>query len=727
MKPLRSVQFKIGALLLGAVVIASIINAWHGMRATSRALTEAASTDLATSVAADSKHLESGFRLAVTDLEIVMETPPVQGLLRALDNKGRDPVDDSTKEQWVGRMEIIFSGVLRARPQYAKLYYILADGEELASVSVRDGVPVPVPKDARRPRADSPWFRGAMKLPPRDVFASEIALRRDPNGQIELPANPIIHYAMPVYKEGKPRGTLVIAVLAQHILKELKDRSRSDARSTVLVDRNGTYLVNPDARKEWGTDLGTGESFRKDFPQAADQVLSGETGVIQHQGHFLAFRPVHPKPGDPNQFWVEVQLAPEQTVLAAVSEFRQVALALLAGSIVVTMFVGVVLIWRMIARPLQQTARVLEGVAAGDLAQQVPVESGDEVGRMGQALNRAIDSLRRAAESEKQLTERERSHAQELQQKVDSILNVVSAAAAGDLTREISVRGSDSVGRVGDGLAGFLTGLRGHIGRIADTAQTLAGASQELTAVSQQMTSHAQAAATQAHAASATAEQVSQNVSTVSTATHEMGASIREIAKSAHEAAKVATGGVRLAQQTNATVAKLGDSSGEIGDVVKVITSIAQQTNLLALNATIEAARAGEAGKGFAVVANEVKELAKQTARATSDIERKVEAIQVDTRGAVEAIDQIGRVINQINDLQNTIATAVEEQTATTAEIGRNVDEAAHGSRGIARNVAGVAESARVATEGAGETKRSADELARLASDLQKLVAQFKY
>src|SRR5262249_33251521 len=160
--------------------------------------------------------------------------------------------------------------------------------------------------------------------------------------------------------------------------------------------------------------------------------------------------------------------------------------------------------------------------------------------------------------------------------------------------------------------------------------------------------------------------------------------------------------------------------------VVKVITSIAQQTNLLALNATIEAARAGEAGKGVAVVANEVKELAKQTAKATEDISRKIEAIQTHTQGAVEAIEQIGKIINQINDIQNTIASAVEEQTATTGEISRNVNEAARGSTEIAHNVTGVAQAARSTTEGAGDTKRSADELSRMAHDLQALVSQFK-
>jgi methyl-accepting chemotaxis protein len=323
--------------------------------------------------------------------------------------------------------------------------------------------------------------------------------------------------------------------------------------------------------------------------------------------------------------------------------------------------------------------------------------------------------------------ERERQQADDLRTKVDGILEVVSAASRGDLTRDIQVKGSDSIGQMGDGLAKFLTNLRHNVASISEMAQTLASASRQLTAVSQQMASNAEETAAQANVASAAAEQVSQNVATVATGADEMGASIREIAKNTNEAARVATSAVKVAERTNATVAKLGESSAEIGNVIKVITSIAQQTNLLALNATIEAARAGEAGKGFAVVANEVKELAKQTAKATEDISRKIEAIQSDTKGAVDAIGQIGQIINQINDIQNAIASAVEEQTATTGEISRNVAEAAKGSNEIAQNITGVAQAARSTTEGASNTKDSADELSKMALELQHLVGQFKY
>ena len=299
--------------------------------------------------------------------------------------------------------------------------------------------------------------------------------------------------------------------------------------------------------------------------------------------------------------------------------------------------------------------------------------------------------------------------------------------AAGDIDQSLDYRSNDEMGVLANAFRGLVASLKGMIGHIGESTTTLSAASEELSATATQLGANAEETSAQASVVSAAAEQVSKNVQTVATGTEEMSISIKEIARSAEEAAGVATEAVRVAQTTNSVVGKLGDSSAEIGKVIKVITSIAEQTNLLALNATIEAARAGEVGKGFGVVANEVKELAKETAKATEEISQKIAAIQTGARGAVEAIAQIGSIIHQIHDYQSTIASAVEEQTATTNEISRNLSEAAKASADIAQNITGVAQAAQSTSGGATDSQRAAAELARMATELQRLVAQFRY
>jgi len=307
------------------------------------------------------------------------------------------------------------------------------------------------------------------------------------------------------------------------------------------------------------------------------------------------------------------------------------------------------------------------------------------------------------------------------------VKDVVDGLAKGDLTRVSGLTTEDELGQMGRALDDAVENLRSVMSSVVASSDAVAAASEELSASSAQISASAEETSAQSGVVSAAAEEVSRNVATVAAGAEEMGASIREISQNANEAARVAAQAVTEAEATTATITKLGASSKEIGAVVKVITSIAEQTNLLALNATIEAARAGEAGKGFAVVANEVKELAQETARATEDIARRVEAIQGDTTGAVGAIGRISEIIGSINDFQLTIASAVEEQTATTNEMSRSVQEAAGGSTEIATNITGVSTAASSTTQALGQTRQAVDELSRMASDLRGSVARFTF
>ncbi|GAA2884351.1 methyl-accepting chemotaxis protein [Actinoplanes cyaneus] len=305
------------------------------------------------------------------------------------------------------------------------------------------------------------------------------------------------------------------------------------------------------------------------------------------------------------------------------------------------------------------------------------------------------------------------------------VSGVLDRVAEGDLSGDPDVHQRDELGHMADSLRAATASLRQTVTDLTSHSESLAVEAGALADTSRQSATSAEDGARQAATVADSAATMSLNIQTVAAGSEEMGASIREISQSATQAVEVANRAVEVTATTSAVMAKLGESSTEISEVVKTITAIAEQTNLLALNATIEAARAGEMGKGFAVVASEVKELSQETARATEDIGQRVAAIQTDTAGAVAAIEEISEIIGRINEFQTTIASAVEEQTVTTNEMSRNVSEAAEAGSRVADTITGVASSVQLTTVGVAEADRAATHLAGMSADLRRIVERF--
>jgi len=306
------------------------------------------------------------------------------------------------------------------------------------------------------------------------------------------------------------------------------------------------------------------------------------------------------------------------------------------------------------------------------------------------------------------------------------VSEVLKAVADGDLTRTVPAQSARELQAMAESVNSATSSLRATVTALARSSEVLSGTSNRLSTSSDELNVGAEGVSAQADRATATASSVSGNINTIAAAAEEMSISIREIASTSLEGTRMAGHAADVAASTSETMARLGETSRQITEIVGMITSIAKQTNLLALNATIEASRAGEAGLGFAVVAGEVKELAQETAHATEQISKQVVSISTECDAAVAAIASITSIIGQVNDFQATISAAVEEQSATSLEMSRNVSEAATGSTEIADDIEAMTVAARSSAESSAHNRQSAAELATLAGDLQQMVSQFR-
>ena len=395
------------------------------------------------------------------------------------------------------------------------------------------------------------------------------------------------------------------------------------------------------------------------------------------------------------------------------------------------------LVHRNVGNPLQMLTTIARRIANGDVDVQVPrVSAKNEMGTLTQAFEAMVASMRQmtlvATSISTGNVRREipiRSKNDQLGQAfatmsayLDELATAAEAFAAGDLRQTIQPKAEHDV--LGKAFQ-HISALRDIVEQIVSNTHLLGDMSGDLTDVSGQMTNDAEQTLEGTQFVSSINQQITQNITGISTATEEFSASTREISRSVNDAVNSIQTALNIVNSAGAKITALQIDSSEIGDIVKLITSIAQQTNLLALNATIEAARAGDSGRGFAVVAGEVKELARETAVSADDIVQKVEGIQTSSREVTDAVEQLSDIIYQNRDLYNTIAAAIEQQAATIKEISGNIAETTQSSRHVTKKMADVADVAKHSSEQAAHVQHTAQELVKLAEQLRRVVEQF--
>ena len=690
LKTVDSVQLRIGLILFASVLVAASILTFRGASSTSNAQLEGAKTVLAAEAAANVNDVERAVSGSAGDLQALRETPPIQGYFRAADAPdGIDPNDGaSTAPVWQNRLATIMSGYLAVRPNYNELMYIDDRGQLLAHV-VRDGAEVvKIPNEELGSVTGESFAAEPLGLAPDSVFTTPI---NQTEGGTQMT------FAIPVQQAGTTeiRGALAVALATDGFLDGVANFASNDGGGAILADRGGQILAHPDQSIPF-----SGATISSLFGgTVADELQNGSSGILTGGGQVFAYDTAYVVDGELSTSLIAMRAVEESVATAAATDFRNASLLIMVAVLIITVGAGVFFARRYIGQPLQQLANNASRIASGDLSvTALNLDRGDEVGVLASSFDEMTAMLGTVGRQTKLIAAGHLSHP-ELEERVPGDLGVGFSAMVATLTSMVEQ-------------------LKASSHRLLESASGLS-------TVAETMGTSANLTSSQASSASTSGDLVSASMSSVVTSVGAMNGSIRDVAGNAHEASMVASQAVETARHSSDTIAKLGTSSEEIGDVIKVINSIAEQTNLLALNATIEAARAGEAGKGFAVVANEVKELANQTGQATEEITNKIQAIQGDTEQAVHATTQIAETIDQLSQISARIAEAVEVQTSTSGEIESTLSEASRNTDDIAANIADVAAAAGATHRSTEETSHAATELTEMAEELSGLVSQY--
>ncbi len=338
-------------------------------------LLDASSEKVGADINVRSVKLQQNFDGLKSDLTFISNTPPIQGIIRAKDNNGVDPKDNTDYGVWVERLETTFESIIEAKKSYIQIRYIDEDGNEMVRVDFDGNTVTKVATEDLQNKKNRPYFTEAMKVSKGNIFVSDIDLNRE-HGEIEVPYKPTVRYATPVFdSNNKRRGIIITNIFAQKFIDDFLEGKAANTR-LFLVDQDGFYLSHPEKEKEWGgpADLDTGENFNKESD--APIILSGNLDTLQQKDHIMAYAPIFPDEDNKDDFLVSVSRIENEVIFTPISRLRNQALLIGVITIAFTLGLGLFVSYR-ITKPLKKLTGTVDEISKGNF--NVNIEKGSSI------------------------------------------------------------------------------------------------------------------------------------------------------------------------------------------------------------------------------------------------------------------------------------------------------------------------------------------------------------